>query len=531
MIGRTIGNYVVKTKIGEGGMGAVYAAEHPRIGRRVAIKVLHPELGKSPEIVARFFTEAKAANEIRNEHIIEILDFGELPDGISYFIMEWLDGKSLSTALEQEPKFPIARAMHTCRGIARALAAAHSKGIVHRDLKPDNVYLIRRGDDPDFVKVLDFGIAKLMTNDLSQGFKTQTGAIMGTPYYMSPEQCRGATKDIDHRTDIYALGCILYQMVTGQLPFNAEGLGELLLQHMTRPPVPPTQIDPTIPPEIENAILKALEKEPGKRWTSVTEMMNAAGAAMGNLTGPVALPSHSQVAPVVELGGRPPSIAPTPALKQTTMRGAAAEAVPATQPGGKSRRTFVVGGVVAGIAAVGLIVMLNRKPAAQPAQGPIAQPKIETPPPKVDPPKIETPPPAQPKIAHIKIHSTPADARLTLDNADIPAESSFPISDVRHELVVKAAGYRSERMWVVFDGDHDYNVPLKKGHGEHKTEGVAKAVTPPEVTAQKIETPPPERPPSSKAEPKVEKEKEKEKPGQPAYQGKKGKLITDFPDQ
>ena len=529
MIGRTIGNYVVKTKIGEGGMGAVYAAEHPRIGRRVAIKVLHPELGKSPEIVARFFTEAKAANEIRNEHIIEILDFGELPDGISYFIMEWLDGKSLATALEQQPKFPIARAMHTCRGIARALASAHSKGIVHRDLKPDNVYLIRRGDDPDFVKVLDFGIAKLMTNDLSQGFKTQTGAIMGTPYYMSPEQCRGATKDIDHRTDIYALGCILYQMVTGQLPFNAEGLGELLLQHMTRPPTPPTQIDPTIPAEVENAILKALEKEPGKRWTSVTEMMNAAGAAVGNLSGPVTLPTQSQLAPVLELG-RPPSIAPSPQLKQTTMRGAAAEAVPATQPGGKSRRTFVVGGVVAGIAAVGVIVMLNRKPGPQ---TPVAQPKQET---RIETPKIETPPPKvttppkvePPKVAHIKIRTTPADAKLTLDGADAPAEGSYPLGDVRHELVVKAAGYRTERLWVVFDGDHDYNVPLKKGHGEHKTEGVAKAVTPPEVTAQKIDTPPPERP---KVEPKVEKEKDKEKPGQPAYQGKKGKLITDFPDQ
>src|SRR5262245_48062045 len=121
MIGRTIGNYVVKTKIGEGGMGAVYAAEHPRIGRRVAIKVLHSELGKSPEIVARFFTEARAANEIRNEHIIEILDFGELPDGTSYFIMEWLEGKSLATALEQQPKFAAERALHVARGIARAL--------------------------------------------------------------------------------------------------------------------------------------------------------------------------------------------------------------------------------------------------------------------------------------------------------------------------------------------------------------------------------------------------------------------------
>src|SRR5262249_25703693 len=269
----------------------------------------------------------KAANEIRNEHIIEILDFGELPDGVSYFIMEWLDGKSLLTALEQEPKFALPRALHVSRGIARALASAHQKGLAHRDLKPDNVYLIRRGDDPDFVKVLDFGIAKLMSNDPTSGFRTQTGAIMGTPYYMSPEQCRGATKDIDHRTDVYALGCILYQMVTGQLPFNADGLGDLLLAHMTRPPVPPTTIHPSIPNEVEHAILRALEKEPSKRWANVTDMMNAAGAAMGNLTGPVALTGRTQPPPE---GPRSPSIAPQ-SLKQTTMRSAAAEAVPATQ--------------------------------------------------------------------------------------------------------------------------------------------------------------------------------------------------------
>src|SRR5262245_57292356 len=204
MIGRTIGNYVVKTKIGEGGMGAVYAAEHPRIGRRVAIKVLHPELGKSPEIVARFFTEAKAANEIRNEHIIEILDFGELPDGISYFVMEWLDGQSLAEALNRQRKFPLPRALHVARGVGRALAAAHESCIVHRDLKPDNIFLVKRGEDPDFVKVLDFGIAKLMQGDPQQAYKTQTGAIMGTPYYMSPEQCRGATREMDQRADIYS---------------------------------------------------------------------------------------------------------------------------------------------------------------------------------------------------------------------------------------------------------------------------------------------------------------------------------------
>src|SRR5262245_59225054 len=218
MIGRTIGNYLLSRKIGEGVMGAVYFAQHPRIGRKVAIKVLHPELSKNPEIVARFFTEAKAANEIKNEHIIEILDFGELDDGTSYFIMEWLEGRSLAEAMGATGKFTIERSLHVLRGVGRALAAAHARGIVHRDLKPDNIFLIPRGDETEFVKVLDFGIAKLMTSDPMARYKTQTGAIMGTPYYMSPEQCRGNTREIDHRSDIYSVGVIVYQMVAGKLP-------------------------------------------------------------------------------------------------------------------------------------------------------------------------------------------------------------------------------------------------------------------------------------------------------------------------
>jgi hypothetical protein len=271
LIGRSIHNYVIKQKIGEGGMGAVYLGEHPKINRRVAIKVLLPQLSRDPGVVQRFFHEAKAATEIRNEHIVDIIDFGELDDGSHYIIMEWLDGRSLAEALAQDGRFGLVRAIHIARGIGRALTAAHSRGIVHRDLKPDNIFLIRHGDDPDFVKVLDFGIAKLMLADAD--IKTQTGAIMGTPFYMSPEQCNGSA--VDQRTDVYALGVILYQMLAGRLPFNQTTLGELLIAHLTQPPPSPSKFEPSIPMAVERALMQALEKDPAQRFSNVDALVRA----------------------------------------------------------------------------------------------------------------------------------------------------------------------------------------------------------------------------------------------------------------
>jgi eukaryotic-like serine/threonine-protein kinase len=271
VLGRTVGNYVVERKLGEGGMGAVYLARHPRIGKEVAIKVLLPQLSRDPELVQRFFHEAKAAAEIKNEHIVDVLDYGELSDGASYIVMEWLEGRSLSELLRAETKLPLARAQKIARGIGRALAAAHTRGIVHRDLKPDNIFLVRHEDDPDFVKVLDFGIAKLMGD--ATDVKTRAGAILGTPYYMSPEQCQGFA--VDPRADVYSLGVILYQMVTGRLPFEAAGLGELLMAHVSRPPPPPRTLEPGLPLAAEEALLQALAKDPEQRFSRVEALVIA----------------------------------------------------------------------------------------------------------------------------------------------------------------------------------------------------------------------------------------------------------------
>jgi eukaryotic-like serine/threonine-protein kinase len=218
MIGQNFGNYRVTRLIGEGGMGVVYVAEHASIGRRAAVKVLRPGLTEDVEITKRFFNEARAANAIRHPGIVEVFDSGTLPSGVAYLVMELLEGESLAARLRRLGRLELTEARAIGVQTASALGAAHAAGIVHRDLKPDNLFLVRdyRDVSGENVKVLDFGIAKLgIGTSRSVSVKTRTGSVTGTPAYMSPEQCRG-TKEVDHRTDIYALGVILYEMVAGR---------------------------------------------------------------------------------------------------------------------------------------------------------------------------------------------------------------------------------------------------------------------------------------------------------------------------
>jgi hypothetical protein len=218
--------YRIVRKLGEGGMGRVYEAEHILIRRRVAIKCLHAQYAADPEVVVRFHREALAATSIGNEHIVEVTDMGRFPDGAVYMVLEFLEGRDLGDEIEQHGTLAVGRAVRITRQICEALAAAHSKGIIHRDLKPENIYLIRRGREPDFVKVLDFGVSKF--RDGADGAKTGTGVMIGTPYTMAPEQVEGQ-KDIDHRLDVYAIGVILYMALVGGPPFRAETIPMLVL--------------------------------------------------------------------------------------------------------------------------------------------------------------------------------------------------------------------------------------------------------------------------------------------------------------
>jgi serine/threonine protein kinase len=274
-IGHTIGNYRITAKLGEGGMGVVYLAEHPVIGKKVAMKAIHPELSKNSDVVSRFVTEAKAVNQIGHEHIVDIADFGNTPEGEFYFVMEYLQGESLSDRLRRENRLNAGSALSITAQIADALNASHEQGIIHRDLKPENIFLcLNRGPGRDFVKVLDFGLAKLTLSDQKVSHKTRTGSVMGTPYYMSPEQCEGKI-EIDHRADIYSLGVLLFEMLTGKVPFGGDGYGEIIVKHVTMPPPSVRSINDELPEELDLILYRALAKDRDQRFQTMHEFEEA----------------------------------------------------------------------------------------------------------------------------------------------------------------------------------------------------------------------------------------------------------------
>ncbi len=275
LVGTRIGSYVVDKELGSGGTGTVYLCRHTLIERDVAVKVLHDEQAMDSDQVARFFQEAKAAAEIGHPNIIMIIDFGtiEASGGArTYLMMEALEGASLDKRMRTGPGLMLADIAHILDQCCSALVASHGKGIVHRDLKPANVFLCDRVFDPLFVKVLDFGTAKL-TTPAPGARRTQFGMVLGTPAYMSPEQCEGRG-EIDHRSDIYSLGVMLYEMLTGTLPFDGE-IREMLIAHIGVAPEPPSQRNPAIPPEWEALCMRMMEKQKTARFQSITEVAQA----------------------------------------------------------------------------------------------------------------------------------------------------------------------------------------------------------------------------------------------------------------
>jgi serine/threonine protein kinase len=273
LIGQTLGSFRVLSLLGEGGMGRVYLAEHVLIGRRAAIKVLAAEIADNEDFISRFFTEARAVNDIRHPNIVEVTDFGTFGK-VPYIVMELLDGETLEERLGRVCMLDAASAARVVAQVAAAVGAGHDHGMVHRDLKPANIFLRNHPDYPDFVKVLDFGIAKLVAQDRNVQHHTEMGALIGTPAYMSPEQCLGDTH-LDHRSDIYSLGVVLYQMLTGRLPFTAATAGRLIMSHVQETPPPPQSINPDISASTSAIVLRAMAKKPDQRFSSMREFREA----------------------------------------------------------------------------------------------------------------------------------------------------------------------------------------------------------------------------------------------------------------
>ena len=400
LIGQTIGNYLVTQKLGEGGMGAVYLAEHPSIGKKVALKVLHSEFSTNQDVTQRFFNEARAVNDIGHPNIVDIVDFGIIQAGqgreqLVYFIMEYLAGATLSQLIRGEAPLPPERALQFALQVADALSASHKCGIVHRDLKPDNIILLSRGRERDFVKLLDFGIAKLTSGSAAGSHQTKTGLVMGTPAYMSPEQCEGRNDKVDQRTDVYALGIVLYEMLTGRVPFQGDGYGEILVQHMTRPPVPPSQYR-MLQAHVEVVVLKALEKRADMRYPTMDEFMRAmsdpvgyveANGGVGGFLQRQLMPSNAPLPAVSSVRLTPAPLTPLPgtilapsmpgvAPGMPSSHGFVATPAPTTLgsaagqvQGSRGKVGYILAGLVIVAVAVALIIVLVGKDKVQAAGG------------------------------------------------------------------------------------------------------------------------------------------------------------------
>jgi eukaryotic-like serine/threonine-protein kinase len=516
MAGMQLGAYTTIRKLGAGGMGEVYLAQHRHLARRAAIKVLLPEMSHNEELLSRFFTEARTTSSLDHPAIVEVFDCDVLANGQAYIVMEYLVGETLGSALGRAPDFSrdVRRLAAIIGEVADALALAHASGIVHRDLKPENVFLAVGRAYPSSVdvKILDFGIAKLVDEKAGHA-QTRTGSLLGTPVYMSPEQCRGARK-IDHRSDIYSLGCMAFEMLCGQPPFVRAGAGELLVAHIAEAPPRVESLRPDAPRALANLIASMLIKEPERRLQSMTEVVAAVERLVGvpaallpalvappndfpgtlEEAGPMGPASRAAkkpitagsgpVGPVSSSGpatraavGRPAIGVEAPVLpdKQTTL-GASASAmdVPAWEEPSPKRRGVRPWQILLPLAAVAGVVLVatsssfrsGAAPGSAPAEvGPVAAPAPAPAPPVAAPPK--TPVPAPPAKITIQITSSPAGAEVWLpDEHDsrgrTPVSLELPRGTGQQAVILKAAGFAEKNIRFDRSRDGSASVELRK---------------------------------------------------------------------
>ncbi|HEY3355664.1 MAG TPA: serine/threonine-protein kinase [Polyangia bacterium] len=485
--------YRLERKLGEGGMGVVYLARHIVLEKPVAIKILAEDLARRPDLVQRFLHEAKAASRIHQENIVDITDFGQTPSGTVFFAMELLEGRDLATLIRREVgavAWP--RAKPILVQICRALAAAHQKGIIHRDMKPENVFLIEREGTSDFVKVLDFGIAKMTGMEEQAGNRlTRTGMIFGTPEYMSPEQAQGTHPD--HRVDVYAVGVIMYEMLTGNVPFRADTFMGVLTKHMFTAPVPPSLARPEagITPDLDAIVMRALEKDRTRRFQTMAELGQAIAATAGGAA--IAFGSAGATAaalPGGESGAlRLPAVAPggpesTAVIGGPRVAPLAATALVAPAPApvapARSRAGLWIGLVTAALVLGGgaAVYLLALRPAGV---APAAPPKVEVAaPPGPGPVVGAAPADAGPRAVELTIRSRPPGAEVFRGPERLgltPAKLSLPAGREEVVLSIRKTGFEERTLRLTPDREREFELDLtpvrRTGGGKRPPAGKA----------------------------------------------------------
>ncbi|HEY8432363.1 MAG TPA: serine/threonine-protein kinase [Sandaracinaceae bacterium] len=478
LIGATLdGRYRIERVLGAGGMGLVYAARHAVLGKLLAIKVLKQEVSRDEQVMARFRREAQSASAIGSPHICDVSDFGTLHDGSTYFVMEYLDGPSLTEVIEQERPMASPRVVRIAQQLCDALGAAHERGIVHRDLKPDNVHLVRHGSRDDFVKVLDFGIAKVA--GAADKRLTQAGQVFGTPHYMSPEQCAG--REVDHRTDIYALGVMIYEMATGQVPFDADSLLGMLTKHIYERPIPPRELPPPVdvPPALEAVILKCLAKQPDERYQSMAELRADLDRIAEGLA-PHALSAPSAPTSAPSLPAPPVAVGVPIEVERPRRTGLVLLAL---------LGVLVLGGGLG--AAVLYFVFADGDPVAsvapppEPAPPPAADPPVA---PAPDPAPVEAPPPPSP-VEPPPAPAAPATVRLVTDPSgaevyaadgtligNTPLSMPRPPAGESWQVSIRMPGYQERSLTVSALTADEVTIRLERARTTSRTRPTAQPV-------------------------------------------------------
>ncbi len=482
LLGRTINDrFRVVALIARGGMGKVYKAEQAPLGRTCALKVLNPKYAgdHDPEFHKRFFLEASIASKLTHPNTVTIFDYGRTDDDVYYMAMEYLEGRTLHRAIREEGSFPEERAAHIARQVCRSLREAHSLGVIHRDLKPANIFLVEHADEKDFVKVLDFGLVKNVGENRGEDL-TQAGLFMGSPKYMAPEQIKGDR--VDGRTDVYALGVIMYEMLTGKVPFDRPNSVHIMMAHVNEEPPPLTVMNPAIHPTsvTEEVVMRALSKDPELRWGSMEQLLNAlksvgSGASTATLSGVIGTGeflsnsgASGAVAPPggISITGSGPnqgmfvsasSSGPNAAMgRQDLSATGASEQYAAGQRAG-SRKVLAV--AIAGVllaGGVGAAFMASRgsSSAATTAVTMTSPPALTT---ATATAAVTTAPPVAPeKSVKFKIETSPSGAAVEWAGTKVcnatPCDVTFKGSDAdderEHKLTVSKDGYKEETKTV-----------------------------------------------------------------------------------